>query len=123
MAAAELDLYIEQGAKFYRTLTLKSANVPIDITGYSFRGQIRKSQSDSTILASFSFNILNQVSFTGQVEMTMSDAVTSSLPVPTATSFVRKTIKYIYDVEVVNSSGVVDRMLQGSAEVSPEVTR
>lgn len=123
MAAAKLDLYIEQGAKFYRTVTFKVNNVAVNITGWTFRGQIRTSQTSADIVASFSFAIRDQVLYTGQVEITLSDVVTSAIPVPSTSRYTRKTSKYIYDIEVINTSGVVDRMLEGTVEVSPEVTR
>lgn len=124
MGAATLNIEIEQGASFYRLLTVKdNSGTPIDLTGYTFRGQVRSKYSDASILAAFTFTILNQVSATGQVEMTMTDIVTAGIPVASVSDNSRPSTPGIYDVEMVSGSGTVTRLLEGSADISPEVTR
>ena len=132
MSASNVDLLIEQGATFERTITISDANcVPMDITGWEFRGQIRRTYSDTTVLASFSFTIQDQVTKPGQVLMFMSATTTAAIPVNPAsdssTSCIStpnlKPTNYVYDVEAETSSDFVYRILQGLAIVSPDVTR
>jgi hypothetical protein len=121
--AAEYNINIDQGASFIITLSLKdSANDPINLTGINFRGKIKRSLADASSLADFSFNILNQTTDTGKVEVTLSATQTAALPAP-ASGVSRTVSKLIYDIESVDGSGFVRRWLQGLAIVSPEVTK
>ena len=53
MAAAKLDIYIEQGATFTLGLVWKDANTdPIDLTGYTARMQLRSNVAEETPLMS-----------------------------------------------------------------------
>lgn len=123
MAAANLDILIEQGATFIQKLTIKDANsTPVNLTGYTFAAQVRKRYSDPTVIASFSFSISNQTTNTGEVIMTMSASVTSAIPVDSSSSYVRKFTYYTYDVEM-DTGTEKDRILEGTVTVSPEVTR
>jgi hypothetical protein len=123
MAAGTYDFTLEQGATFERTLTIKDSNDdPIDLTGFTFSAQIRKKYSDAVSYGDFTFVILNQVSNTGQVRMSMSATVTSAIPVDKADSSAKKTTSYCYDVEM-NTGSKIDRIIQGTISVSPEVTR
>lgn len=123
MSAGTYDIVIEQGATFERTMTIKDSNDdPIDLTGFTFTGQVRKTYSSSSIIISFTFEILNQVSNTGQVKMKLTSSQTSSIPVDKADNYEKKTTIYCYDVEM-DTGSVVDRIIQGTASISPEVTR
>lgn len=123
MAAANLNILIEQGATFSRVLTIKDeSGSAIDLTGFSFAGQVRRRYSDSTVLGSFTFTILNQTTNKGQVSMVMSSTVTAAIPVDKSTDYTRKITYCTYDVEM-NTGSEKDRILEGTAEISPEVTR
>lgn len=123
MAAGKLDFLIEQGASFERTLTIKdSLDAPINLTGYVFSGQIRKKYSDATTVGSFVFTILDQVTNTGKVRVTMSPAATSAIPVDKAETAAKRNTVYVYDIEM-NTGSKVERLLEGAATISPEVTR
>ena len=118
-----MDILIEQGATFERVLTLRDANdAPINLTGFTFTGQIRKKYSDAVSLAAFTFQILEQGTTTGQVRMSLSSATTDALPVDKAESAEKKLTSYVYDVEM-NTGSRIDRILEGLANVSPQVTR
>jgi hypothetical protein len=121
MAAAELDLTMEQGATFTRTLTISSDGVPLDLTGRTYRGKIAKFIGGTT-LASFTFTLLDQVTNTGQVTMTLSAAETAALPTKKGTTSTRTTTSLIYDVEQVLADTTVQRILQGTITLSHEVT-
>lgn len=123
MAAANLDLLVEQGATFTRTLTLKdSAGAPIDITGWTFAGQIRKKYDSSSPLVSFTCAIVGAAT-NGQFSITLSHTQTSALPVLPAQDNSRSPTLYSYDIECVKSDSTKARLLQGLVKVSPEVTK
>ena len=124
MSAALLSLIVEQGADFKRVLTIKdSAGVVVNLTGYSFAGQIRRHYGDTKKLADFAFNILDQgiSGNVGKVEMAISNANTSLIPAtlnPDGTL-----MDYVYDVEMTNASSFKDRIIRGPIVFIPEVTR
>lgn len=125
MPAGQYNLYIEQGATFYKKLIFKDAGQnPIVLTGYTFRGQIRDTSSSATVILSFTFNILDQTANPGQLEMTLTALETASITVPNPNNDYRAYRELAYDVErVTTSSGEVDRILEGLVTVSAEVTR
>jgi hypothetical protein len=125
MAAAKLDIVVEQGATFLRTLTLKDgAGVLIDLTGYTVRGQIRSSQNASSIAATFTGTVLNQTTNKGQASLLISATDTSSIPGDAEqVTPPLKASKYLYDIEMVDGSGVVTRLLQGNVTLVPEITK
>lgn len=111
----KLNLELKQGEDFYRLLTFKDENdVAIDLTGFTFAGQIRASYDDELFL-SFTFTILNQTTNTGQVEMTLAKALSSAKTINVKN-------KYVYDVER-NSGTRTVRVLEGAISISPEVTK
>lgn len=124
MAAAKLNITIEQGATFFRTVTVKdSAGDPIDITGWTLRGQVRESQSADTPLASFVCAILDQITNTGEATFSLSATVTAAMPEATYIKPSLKNSLYLYDLEVEKPGGEVIRLLQGVVTFVPEVTK
>lgn len=124
MAAAKHDILIEQGATFSQRITLKDGNLlPIDITGWTIRGQIRAQTNSSTIVETFNCSLLNQTTNTGQFDMELSASETAAITVDTPTSYDRKITYYVYDIEAVRTDNTVLRILEGVVKVSPEVTR
>lgn len=125
MSAAEQDILIEQGASFSMFMTVRDESfVPIDITDYEFRGKIKKDFSDPSAQAEFDFVILDQTqeATKGKVEIKLSAAQTSAIE--TNSKGVSRTIvKMVYDIESESPGGFVTRWLQGTAKVSPEVTK
>lgn len=108
------NIVIQKGATFERILKfLDSDNLPIDLTGYTGRGQIRPTY-DSIIFHNFSVVVTNPSM--GEITWSMADSVTEVIDAALAPF-------YVYDVEIEDSSGKVSRILQGRAKISPEVTR
>lgn len=126
MAAGNYNILIEQGATFFVTLTLKDVNAyPLDLTGLTFTGQLKKAFTDSVATADFVCNVLDQTNpaYVGQVEVSLSPTITAAL-VTSATGTVRTLTTLVYDIESQNAvTGEVLRWLQGEAKVSPEVTK
>lgn len=123
MAAGKYTMNIEQGADYKIKLTIKdSAGALVDLTGHVFRGQIRKNVSDATVQASFTFNILNQVTNKGQVEVLLSNTSSSAIVIDAQAKVNRELVSMPYDIE--SSNGAEDvRWLEGIVKMSPEVTR
>lgn len=112
--SGKLDLTIEQGSTFSRLITITdSTNTAVDISADTFRGQVRSTYKSGTIEGSFSFQ-LHTDGTDGKVVILMDDETTSSM------TFGKN---YVYDVEWVKASGTVVRLLEGTAVVTPEVTR
>jgi hypothetical protein len=125
MAAGNYDMLIEQGATFKLTLTLKDVNAnPINLTGLTFRGKLKKAFTDTLATADFSFNVLDQSipATIGMVEVSLSATTTAGLET-SAKGTIRSLTSLVYDIESVDGVGFVTRWLQGEAKVSPEVTK
>lgn len=117
MAAAKYNITVEQGSHFNLVLTIKDPTpTPIDISTWTFSGQIRKSPSDATALADFTFTIQNQITNTGEVWVSLTDVETSAIPAECPST------NLVYDIEA-TVSGVVTRLIMGAAVLSAEVTR
>ena len=122
MAAGTLNFTIEQGATFKRLLTFYDAdNALMDLTGTSFRGKIA-AEAGGAILATFTCTVLNQITNPGQVTIELSATDTSAIPTPDQQDGKKVYANYLYDIERVNLDSTVDRVLQGNANISPEVT-
>jgi hypothetical protein len=124
MPAAKLDIYIEQGASFKRKLTFKdSENTPIDLTGNTFEGKVKKNISDSAAVATFTITVLDQITNTGEVMVELTATQTSAIALKSQRTPTRSTEKFCYDIERTLPDLRKERVLEGIAEVSPEVTK
>lgn len=113
MAAGLLNILVEQGATFSRTLTVYSTGTtPLNLTGKTLRGQMRKNLTDTTVAGTFTFTLANQTTSPGVATWIMAAADTALLTPQTLR----------YDVELVDGT-TVTRILEGEAFVSGEVTR
>lgn len=127
--SATRDIEIEQGATFSLGLICYDADGEvIDTSSWTFRGQVRrKSDSSGSPAAAFTCvngsvqdeNGDNQVG----VLLSISATITAAIACDTATSYKRIPTKMIYDIEAVRGDGSIVRVLQGTASISPEVTR
>ena len=109
--AIKANLFIDQGATYSTKLVLNDANgSPVDLTGYSASGQIRKHYSSS-----------NSVSFSITVPTPASGSVILSLNANTTANLVSG--RYVYDVELTDTAGRISRIIEGIVTVSPNVTR
>lgn len=116
MAAAKRNIIIEQGATYTLNLIWKdSASVPVNLTGYSARMQVRRTfNSDDTLLDLSSSN----------GDITLGGALGTIAIVASATDTALIYVKTgFYDIELESSSGVVTRLMEGEVTIKPEVTR
>ncbi len=106
-----VELQIEAGATFTTQITVNDANGDTkDLTDYTVRSQLRKSYYSSTS-TEFIIEIVDALS--GEIEM--------SLPANTTANI--RAGRYVYDVEIEDSSNVVTRIFEGIIIVLPNVTR
>jgi hypothetical protein len=111
------DLVIDQGADVAIELELVDANgSPKDLTNYSAAAKMKRSyNSDSDDTTDFTAVISDPIE--GSVVLSLTNLQTDEL----------KKGRYLYDVEVSfvdsDSFTVVERVLEGSIEVTPSVTR
>lgn len=113
MAAGQLNILVEQGATFSRTLTVESTpGVPLNLTGYTFAGKMKRHYSDANAAATFGLAVSNAAQ--GQVAWTLTAQQTDALAAQV----------HVYDIEMTaTSSGTVTRILEGEAWVSASATR
>ena len=110
------DLEIKQGATLSLTATWKdSAGTAVNLTGYTARLQVRATyDSSSTILSLTSAAGITLGGAAGTIAITATATVTAALTAP---------FSGVYDLELVSGGGEVTRLLEGTATVSPEVSR
>jgi Na+/serine symporter len=103
-----------QGSTFRRTLTYTLDEVPVDLSGYSSRLQIREAYySTDPIVSLVSGSGITMGGSAGTIDILISASVTSEFPTGT----------HVYDLEIVSPSNIVDRLIEGTFNVTPEVTR
>lgn len=91
---------------------------PVDLTGFTARGQVRKKASSSDIAASFVCTIPTPAN--GAVVGTI--PYTDTTAIPAVGDDYSKTVDYVYDIEIQNGT-LVYRVSEGHIQVSPEVTK
>jgi hypothetical protein len=103
--AGRWDPLIQQGSSFARTLRFG-----FEITGYQFRGQIRRSHDDAEVLASYAFAPVDE----SRVTVLLTAAQTAALPAE----------RLVHDIEIFTAADAfVARVIEGRVRVTPEVTR
>ena len=108
--ATRVNILIDQGTDFTTSVNLTDNNgAQLDLTGMTAASQIRKTHSSSNA-TSFTTALANN---TGTLTLSLNNSVTSSLSAG----------RYVYDVELTDSSNIKSRILEGIVTVTPEVTR
>ena len=111
MAAVKWNQDINAGQNWMADINLMNTNGSTrDITGHTLASQIRrhyKSVNATTILV----EVLDAP--TGNIKLSLTDAQTTALIGG----------KYLYDVEMTDTEGIKERIIQGVITVRPEVTK
>ena len=118
MIPAKINLTIYQGTTFKKEFQwlIGTPPTPVDITGYTFRMQIREKIKDPDFLVELTTEnskIVITTPVEGRFSLIVSHIETSLMDFKTA----------VYDLEVISPSGEVSRFCEGSVQISPEVTR
>jgi hypothetical protein len=107
--AQKVNIVIDQGTTFSTSYTFTNDNDdPIDFTTYTGASQMRKSYSSTTFQA-FTVGLNSN----GVITLGMSANTTSAITAG----------RYLYDLEVTDSTGVKSRLVEGIVTVTPEITR
>lgn len=111
------DIKIYQGQAFKLHLVWKDgAEVPIDVTGYTARMQIRRSVRSSEVLFE-----LSSAAGEGITLGTVNGVIDLRISAEDSSAFTFRS--GVYDLELTPPDGEVVRLIQGGVTVSPEVTR
>lgn len=114
--AGKIDLTIDKGATYRKTFFWKdSAGVPIDLTGYTARMQIRENYSSNTLIAELTTENggITITPLEGKIELFLSDTDTTALTQS----------KGVYDIELLAPGGDVIKFLRGYVSILQEVTK
>jgi hypothetical protein len=115
MAAGKYNVLVECGATFKLTLILGAAGMPVNLTGYKARAQMREGYDAKEAFLTFTTDDGSIVfdAVAGKVTLIASAAATSAVQVDGG----------VWDLELVDPLGDVTRLLQGKVVVSPESTK
>ena len=110
--AAVANLSIDQGATFTSDITVKDVNGAVfDLTGYTAASKLAKGYSSTRTRTAITVTFANDRT-TGVLTISLTANQTAALDPE----------RYVYDVEVTSSAGIVTRVLEGIITVRPEVT-
>jgi len=111
--AAYVELIMDQGASFNNVINLTDdlSNASLNILGYTVRSQMRRSYYSANATANITCTITN--SSNGEITMSMTAANTTLI----------KAGRYLFDLETVDTNGIVSRVLEGIITVTPQITR
>lgn len=142
MPASRYDIYAEQGSTFKLHLHYKySGGTGIDLSNFTGAMQVRRSSKDDQVILFFSNNGVTGGGITGEFELGSGIAGVGGISFNTSISggtgytggiFIRADAttmkntpygKHFYDLELTNSLGEVQRLIEGSFEISREITR
>lgn len=109
------NITLYQGASFERIFAWKIDGVPVSLTGYSARMQVRRNHPSPIAVITLTTENDGIVlgGSVGTVTLQMSAEETEAVGAA----------EYIYDIELESPAGDVYRILEGRFIVSPEVTR
>jgi len=116
MTAATYNITCEQGSTFVQTLTITdNATPPVarDLSTYSGRMQVRPDIESST-------KLLDLTSGGGDMTLNSSGVIVVTV---TATATAALSQGGVYDLEIEDAGGVVERVIEGTFTLTKEVTR
>ena len=113
--AVSYNVTIDQGATWYLNVEYDNPNgTPVNLTGYTAALQLRSLPESATAVLSLSTG--SGITITGATGLVaISATATQTRAIDEGT--------YYYDLEITSAAGVVTRLVQGQAVVTPEVTR
>lgn len=110
--AGYAELIIDKGTTFNAVINIadETSGDVINVSGYSFSSQIRKSFYSQNATASFTCIVNDGPN--GNVSLAMSNTTTGSITPG----------RYVYDLRMVDLGGQVTRVVEGIVTVTPSVT-
>jgi hypothetical protein len=126
MAAGKYNIVIEQGATYQVEIQYRdSNNIPIDLSGYNGRMQIRPSIDSTTVYVALSSSLNPDgtgLNFSGSNGTTPPTSGSIGIFISATSSSLLTFPAGVYDLEI-QSGSIVTRLLQGNVQLSKEVTR
>lgn len=117
----KLDLLVKQGSTLgpFRVTLLNADQTPVNLTGCTIRGHVRKKALSADIAALFAVSITEAAQ--GKFEFGLPDELTAAIPAG-------ETLKdplslYVWDMELEDALGRVMPLYYGDCKVFREVTR
>lgn len=104
------------GDDFSSTLTLKQAGSIIDVTGYSFKMQIRKCKDSTTVLHELNSPAANGIDITNAANGII------ILTIPSASTAALKQQNAVYDLFWTDTAGKKKTISQGNFQILSPVT-
>ncbi len=118
--AKRYNITFEQSATFEHTVNWIDPNgASIDLTGYRIRMQVRQRSDSETTLLDFDSDALAEGMSITDLDDSGSFTITLSPDVTEALDFVGA----VYDLTATSPGGIIYRLHEGKASVSPGVTR
>lgn len=112
MSAATFNITIDQGSDYALDFVVKQNGIPVDLTGYAARADLRPRKGSDTLTAQFTCAVVTPAS--GLVKMSLANAVSSAVEAGI----------YYYDLEIYTAGdAIVKRLLQGRVKLNPETTK
>lgn len=112
---AQHNFIIYQGSTLRKSFVWQADGQPVDLTGYTGRSQFRVA-IDSPDVALDMTSLNNGILIdgpSGTITMYASDTATSNLTAD----------KYVYDLEIIDTAGDVNRLVFGTVTISKGITR
>jgi len=104
------NLKVDQGTDFSTSITLTDDDgTALNLSGYTGAGQIRKYYTSTTAV---NFDVVVTAN-TGTVTFELSSNTSNSM----------NSGRYVYDIELTDTSGIVSRIMEGIVTITPGVTR
>ena len=115
MIPGKYNIICPQGTTFSQQLIYSLNNVPMNLTGFSARMQIREKHTTPHYQLSLTSSNGGLVlgGEAGTIIINVSSTQTTAIHAK----------EYVYDLELVSSSNLVTRIIEGKFIVTPEVTR
>lgn len=108
--ATKANITVDQGSDYSTTITLTDDDGDaINLSGYTAEAQIRKHYT-STNAVSFSTSMAES---NGQIILSLTSTQTNNMT----------SGRYVYDVEITDSSNTISRVIEGILTITPGVTR
>jgi len=143
MPASRYDIYTEQGANFKLHLHYKySGGTGIDLSNFTGAMQVRRSSKDDDVVLFFSNNGVTGGGITGEFTVGLNGifgngGISFNTSISGGTGYTGGILiradattmknapagKHFYDLELTNALGEVQRLIEGSFEISREITR
>jgi hypothetical protein len=112
MSSAYSDLSIDQGADFETNLDLIADDgTAINIAGYSFSSQIKKSYYSANATANIVITVTDASN--GNTMLSIDAANTANISPG----------RYVYDVKMKDDTNITTRVVEGIVTITPQVTK